>query len=396
MYIGYIKDRQDLGFMCRKDIESGKTLIFKIGSIYIAITIMNSSLFMSNFESINQSYSDKPSCERLISSISNQNTLKGCHNRGLNVKTENVKDYVSSIDLITKLRCGSNHFPENPDQSLEKVNESLKESLKLDKLERNLASKSGENPKSFTDNSLNKIIIGMIDKMEPIIGDSRFWRILAETKKPVKVELSTSVKSSSSKDIQNPKPQKISGKRSSSIFAEALVPINPRRWPGFVAGSAMASEMPGSGDKVATPFTNLVTAKEYLETAHSDIQWRGRLWQIAQDTATINFASELGGDAGSFMAGAASNKIADGYMNKMVETEVTKNQQEKFNLEMFKQRAHELGKDASKVRGTGVRREFVPDFMQEDICDRPERNARPNSWEDTGSGYSYDDKSSFN
>ena len=61
----------------------------------------------------------------------------------------------------------------------------------MDKLERNLASKFlEENQKSFTDNSLNKIIIGMIDKMEPIIGDSRFWRILAETKKPVKVELS--------------------------------------------------------------------------------------------------------------------------------------------------------------------------------------------------------------
>lgn len=154
-------------------------------------------------------------------SILNQNTLKGYQNRGLNVKIENVKDYVSSIDLITKLRCGGDNLPENPDQSLEKVNKSFKESLKFDKLEKNLASKSGEDSKSFTDNSLNKIVIGMIDKMEPIIGDPRFGRMLTETQKPVTVELSTSVKSSSSKDIQNPKPQKISGKRSSSIFAEA-------------------------------------------------------------------------------------------------------------------------------------------------------------------------------
>ena len=50
--------------------------------------------------------------------------------------------------------------------------------------------------------------------------------------------------------------------------------------------------------------------------------------------------------------------------------------------------------DVSEVRGTGVMREFVPDFMQEDICERPERNARPNSGE--GTGYSYDDPSSFN
>ena len=81
-------------------------------------------------------------------------------------------------------------------------------------------------------------------------------------------------------------------------------------------------------------------------------------------------------------------------MNEMVETEVTKNPQEKLNLEMFKQTAREQGKDVSKVRGTGLTREFVPDFMQEDICERPERNARPNYGEDTG--YSYDDSSSFN
>ena len=52
--------------------------------------------------------------------------------------------------------------------------------------------------------------------------------------------------------------------------------------------------------------------------------------------------------------------------------EVNKNQQEKLNFEMFKQTAREQGKDISKVRGTGLTREFVPEFMQEDMCDRPE------------------------
>jgi hypothetical protein len=124
------------------------------------------------------------------------------------------------------------------------------------------------------------------------------------------------------------------------------------------------------------------------------MQWRDRFWKIAKDREKINFASELGSDVGSFIAGAASNKIADGYMAEMIETEVTKNPQEKLNLEMFKQTAREQGKDVSKVRGTGLTREFVPDFMQEDICERPERNARPNYGKDTG--YSYDDSSSFN
>jgi glycine cleavage system pyridoxal-binding protein P len=60
-------------------------------------------------------------------------------------------------------------------------------------------------------------------------------------------------------------------------------------------------------------------------------------------------------------------------MNEMVITEVTKNKQEKLNLEMFKQTAREQSKNVSKIRGTGLIREFVPDFMQEDIFERPEQ-----------------------
>jgi len=171
------------------------------------------------------------------------------------------------------------------------------------------------------------------------------------------------------------------------------VPINFHRWPAFAAGSAMASEMPEIKDKLQTPLANLQVAKEYLETSQSDNQWRYRFWKLIKDTTAINIAIETSGDIGAFGAGAASNKIADGYMNEMVETEITKNQQEKLNLEIFKQTAREQGIDVSEVRGTGLMREFVPNFMQEDICERPERNARPNSWEDTS--YPYDNSNGF-
>lgn len=406
MYINYINDRQDLGFMCLKDIEDEKqvTIILKTGVIYITITILiNSSLFMSDRELINQSYSDKSSHERVISSISNQklNTLKDYHNSGLNVQTGNVKEVILVKDeisskqgvLINRLRGGGNELLENTDQNSEKIDGSLKESVKSDELAKILVSKSVKDPKSFTDNSFNKIVIGIIDKMEPIIGNPKFLRLLTETQKPVKSNLSISVKSSS-KDIINSKPQKNSAKRISSIFAEALVPINPRRWPAFTAGSSMASDMTDINGKLQNPVDNLRVAKEYLETAQSDLQWRDRFWKVTQDTTAINFASEIGGDVGSFTAGAVSNKIADGYMNEMVVTEVSKNQQEKLYLEIFKQTAREKNIDVSKVRGTGLTREFVPDYMKEDICERPERNSRPNSWEDTSC--LYDDESFFN
>jgi hypothetical protein len=50
----------------------------------------------------------------------------------------------------------------------------------------------------------------------------------------------------------------------------------------------MSTDMPEFGDKIKTPFENLVVAKEYLETSQSDIQWRARVWQVAEDTTTVN------------------------------------------------------------------------------------------------------------
>lgn len=55
--------------------------------------------------------------------------------------------------------------------------------------------------------------------------------------------------------------------------------------------------MPEFGDKVATPFTNFLTAKEYLETSLCDVQWRDRFWKVVEDRFTVNGASELGGSS---------------------------------------------------------------------------------------------------
>ena len=162
-----------------------------------------------------------------------------------------------------------------------------------------------------------------------------------------------------------------------NIFAEALVPINPRRWPAFAAGSAMASEMPEFGDKIQTPFNNLLVAKEYLETSQSDVQWRDRTWQVIQDTFSINGACEMGEDLGSFAAGGAANKIADGYMDEMIETSFTLRKSEKLNQRIYEQFAKSMGSDPSLVRGTGLGRQFVPKASRGNILDRPTRGSRP-------------------
>ena len=110
--------------------------------------------------------------------------------------------------------------------------------------------------------------------------------------------------------------------------------------------------------------------------------------------ATINIASVIGGDVGAFVAGAISNKIADGYMEEMIMSEVNMGPQEKLNMEIFKQTARERGIPTSEVRGTGVMREFVPEFMREDICERPAEDVHPTSWTETD--YPSEDGSSFN
>jgi hypothetical protein len=94
----------------------------------------------------------------------------------------------------------------------------------------------------------------------------------------------------------------------------------------------MASEMPKFGDKIQTPLSNLIVAKEYLETSKSDVQWRDRFWQVVQDTFSINASCEIGEDVGS---------------------------------------------DPSLVRGTGLGRQFVPKASRGNILNRPTRGSRP-------------------
>lgn len=88
--------------------------------------------------------------------------------------------------------------------------------------------------------------------------------------------------------------------------------------------------------------------KKYLETAQSEVQWRDRFWKVAEDKVKINGTCELGADIGLFGAGTAANKIADSYMDEMVETETTKNLQEELNLEIFKTVSLEKGLDQKK------------------------------------------------
>jgi hypothetical protein len=46
-------------------------------------------------------------------------------------------------------------------------------------------------------------------------------------------------------------------------FAETLVPLNPCRWPTFVADKSTGNEMEEVGDKIQTTFNNLIINRVY-------------------------------------------------------------------------------------------------------------------------------------
>jgi len=370
MFINYTSTRQELGFKCLRDLEDQKriSLFVKRTTVSAALTYCRVCSFnpeTRDIQQFNNHLSTSPSYEMVLPPSLNQ---------------------ISSNYNVLGLRGGTNESTETS----EKINKALKEAESLETLAKNVTSKSLEVPENFTKSSLNKNTIRILNKLAPLMTNQDILRVLAESQKPLKVNLSPSGTPSTSqtKTMVNKELSK-----SSSLFVEALIPINPHRWPAFTAGSIMASDMRDFNNKLQNPVDNLIAARDYLETSHSDVQWRDRCWQIMEDTVKMNLASELGSDVGSFAAGAASNAVANGYMEEMLMTELTKNAQERLNLQIYKHMAREQNMDPSRVRGTGTLRQFVPDSMKENLSERPERNSRPDSWENKTPSSSKNDSS---
>jgi hypothetical protein len=59
-----------------------------------------------------------------------------------------------------------------------------------------------------------------------------------------------------------------------SMFSKSWISIKIKRWSFFAASSINSSDIPRFGDKIKTPFENLIVAKEYLEMYQNYLQWR--------------------------------------------------------------------------------------------------------------------------
>ena len=172
---------------------------------------------------------------------------------------------------------------------------------------------------------------------------------------------------------------------SSSIFVEALAPVNPARWMAWSAGNGFAAIEANSpptnrvfGTGISAGGDTLHSMYDFLDSSYSDVQYRDRLWRMVEDTAIVNTMCEVGGDPGAFLAGIYAHNKAEEYELERAETMLTISPTEQLNLLRYQQYAKEssyLQEDL--VQGTGIFREYVPEFMRSDLCHRPERNSRP-------------------
>jgi hypothetical protein len=161
------------------------------------------------------------------------------------------------------------------------------------------------------------------------------------------------------------------------LFADALIPINPKHWALFGSGSVFASEMGDLRGKLETPFFNLEVAKMYLESSLSDEEYRDRAWQVVEDTVKINIPCEAESGLGAFSAGAYSNTIADRYMNEQIQTACSISSREELNREIYRQHAINNNIKVNNRIHTGWYRQCMPPSLRGNLMNRPPRGSRP-------------------
>lgn len=184
MYIGYINDRQELGFSCVKDIESAKSkqIFVIIFSTSVAIFIF----FRSSFTYIER-YQDFRSNEVHSSRV---------------IKSDNLRFLNSPpriSDSILKLKGGSDKLTNEEEERLIKSIVARTEQSDLDEI------------------SINKLLKRLLEIIDPVISDQRFWRILSEFGKPIKSELPDLSEVQSTNTLG-----KTESRSSSSIFVEGF------------------------------------------------------------------------------------------------------------------------------------------------------------------------------
>ena len=173
MWIGYLKDRQQLGFSCIKDIDSVEQLLdftrtSKNSLTYIAqknnktfIFIFSKEMIVAIFIFLESSYIARNVDYRSFSSSQVcQSCVTKSDTSGFLTSPSQIQDY------ILKTRGGYDEF----------TSEEQKRLLK------SILVKTSES--DSREISINKFFLKILKLVDPVISDQTFWRIFAELEKP--------------------------------------------------------------------------------------------------------------------------------------------------------------------------------------------------------------------
>ena len=223
MYIGYLHDRQELGFNCLKDINA----INQLSNLKSTLAIPELRILKKGKQTLVLLFSKEALIAVLIfmkytpdfdrSAFSSTEVYQCCLSKSdTSAVQESLKSPSPILDSILKQRGG---YDEMTAEEQEKLINSV-----LAKIPEH----------SYQETSINKFFKKFLKFIDPVISDHKFWRILSESKKPIKSQLSgpSEVRST---DILVPsqnepdKQAKTRSKGSSSFFAEALSIPNTRK-----------------------------------------------------------------------------------------------------------------------------------------------------------------------
>lgn len=214
MYPNYLNDRQELGFLCIKDLNSVKQLsdftnvlknpkpwmIRKSNQIIICIISKEVVIALIIFLT--------PDSYPIESNVQPQSFTSSEVNQSVLIKSNHsaFSNYSPQrSDSILKLKGGSDQVSD----------------AEQERLVKSVLSKAPES--EYSEISINKLLQKIIDFIEPIVADNRLWRIFSEFEKPIKPILPVSSGVRSTEIIGSYENQaKTQSRSSSSLFAEAL------------------------------------------------------------------------------------------------------------------------------------------------------------------------------
>ena len=178
MYIGYLNDRKELGFSCIKDtdavkklsdfkntlknpvtriITKGKQTLILIFSKEILVAVF---IFLeSRYIELNVDWSSFPSSQVYQSCVIKSDTS------GFLTASSQIPDF------ILKLKGGSDELT-NEEQ---------------ERLVKSILAKVSES--NYQETSPNKFLKRVLELMDPVISNQRFWRVLSELEKPHKFNM---------------------------------------------------------------------------------------------------------------------------------------------------------------------------------------------------------------